>query len=139
MAAWSRAGSRAIAKADSLCPRVYLSRWGAGSRLTGRGTSEELELAGSVDSLLGEVQCAAGRPWLAPVSSGELMAAGGQFVHGSREALETRPFETVPQRIGRPFPYGEAPRRADMLEQNLNNRAHRTPKGVHDQQLVSFL
>ena len=59
------------------------------------------------------------------------MTAGGPFVHGSRDALETRSFETVPQRIGWPSPYGEALRRADMLrEMNLKQSgSHRALRG----------
>ena len=61
---------------------------------------------------------------------GGLMAAGGMRGHGKRDALETRPSETVPQRIGRPVPYGEALRRVDMLQQTYKQPGfHRTPQG----------
>ena len=46
----------------------------------------------------------------------EVVTAVVKAVHGSLDALEMRPFETVPQRMGRPVPYGEALRRADMLQ-----------------------
>ena len=59
------------------------------------------------------------------------MTAGGKFVPGSRDALEMRPFGTVPQRIGRPILYGEALRRADMLQeiQFKQSGLHRTLRG----------
>ena len=65
-------------------------------------------------------------------SPGGLMAADGMRVHGRRDALETRPSETVPQRIGRPFPYGEALRRADMLHKSTLKHSgfHRALRGV---------
>ena len=59
------------------------------------------------------------------------MTAGGPLVQGSLDALKTRPFEKVPQRIGQPFPHGEALRRADMLqEMNFKHSgSHRTLRG----------
>ena len=46
----------------------------------------------------------------------EVVTAVVKAVHGSLDALEMRPFEIVPQQMGRPVPYGEALRRADMLQ-----------------------
>ena len=116
MAAWSCAGSLAIANAVSLCPRVYLSRGGAVSLLKGSEASEELELGCSVASPRGGELCAAGGLCEATATpSVEVITAAVKAVQGSLDALEMRPLETVPQRMGRPAPYGEALRRADML------------------------
>ena len=116
MAAWSCAGSLAIANAVSLCPRVYLSRGGADSLLKGSEASEELELGCSVALPRGGELCAAGGLCAATVLTVELVKAAVEAVHGSLDALVMRPLETVPQRMGRPVPYGEALRRADMLQ-----------------------
>ena len=116
MAAWSCAGSLAIANAVSLCPRVYLSRGGAASLLKGNEAGEEPELGRGVALPRGEGLCAAGGlcAATAPTAVG-LVSAAVEAVQGSRDALVMRPLETVPQRMGRPVPYGEALRRADML------------------------
>ena len=59
------------------------------------------------------------------------MAAGGMRGPGRRDALKMRPSEMVPQRIGRPFPYGEALRRADMLHKSTLKQSgfHRALRG----------
>ena len=117
MAAWSCAGSLAIANAVSLCPLVYLSRGGAASLLKGSEASEELELGCSVALPRGEELCAAGGLCEATATpSVEVVTAAVKAGQGSLDALEMRPLETVPQRMGRPVPYGEALRRADMLQ-----------------------
>ena len=116
MAALSCAGSLAIANAVSLCPLACLSRRGAVSLLKSREASEELELGCSVASPRGGELCAAGELCEATATpSVEVVTAAVKAVHGSPDALEMRPLETVPQRMGRPAPYGEALRRADML------------------------
>ena len=129
MAAWSCAVSLAIANAVSLCPRVYLSRGGAASLLTGREASEELELGCSVASPRGGELCAAGGLCAATVLTVEIVKAAVEAVHGSLDALVMRPLETVPQRMGRPVPYGEALRRADMLPRR-KHLAFMHPGGV---------
>ena len=130
MAAWSCAGSLAIANAVSLCPRVYLSRGGAVSLLKGSEAGEEPELGRGVALPRGKGPCAAGGlcAATAPTAVG-LVSAAVEAVQGSLDALVMRPLETVPQRMGRPVPYGEALRRADMLPRR-KHLAFMHPGGV---------